>query len=163
ADGWTGLDFEASDWKPAVVLPLAGRTYPGVDLSATVLGTTAVGEQVRAVLAFDDPLLTALGRTGRQQVVTRRDSIATTLQALELPDGGTVDEKLAAGARRWTARFGTQPGVLVRQVFHAALGRDPNPDEAATAADLVGDPVFKEGVQDLLWTIVMLPEFQLIY
>jgi hypothetical protein len=31
------------------------------------------------------------------------------------------------------------------------------------ARDLVGSPARKEGVEDLLWAMTMLPEFQLIY
>ena len=31
------------------------------------------------------------------------------------------------------------------------------------AEEMVGTPVKKEGVEDLLWAMTMLPEFQLIY
>jgi hypothetical protein len=31
------------------------------------------------------------------------------------------------------------------------------------AMDLVSQPPRREGVEDLLWTMAMLPEFQLIY
>ena len=41
--------------------------------------------------------MSALGRTSREQVVTRRDPIATTLQALELTNGGTLDARLKQG------------------------------------------------------------------
>lgn len=162
AGSWAGLGFDTTGWGHAVVLPLARRTYPRVDLGATLLETTSGGAQVRAALTFDDPLLTALGRTNREQVVTRRDSIATTLQALELTNGTTLDTTLKTGARLWKERLGNDPKALAQEVFHAAIGRAPNADELAIAQELVGDPASDDGIQDLLWTVFMLPEFQLI-
>jgi hypothetical protein len=43
-----------------------------------------------------------------------------------------------------------------------ALGRPPLDPEMVAARDLVGSPATVEGVQYLLWVVVMLPEFQLI-
>ena len=111
---------------------------------------------------FDDPLLAALGRTSREQVVTRRESVATTLQALELINGKTLDDKTSAGAKALLAAVGTDPDALIRRVFLAGLGRAPTAAELAATRDLVGRPATAEGVQDLLWAVVMLPEFQLI-
>ena len=59
---------------------------------------------LRVALAFDDPLLTWLGRTSREQVVMRRDAIATTLQALELTNGSTLADKLREGGTQWAER-----------------------------------------------------------
>jgi hypothetical protein len=44
-----------------------------------------------------------------------------------------------------------------------ALGRDPSSGEMKLAGDLLGHPVQAEGVEDFLWSLAMLPEFQLIY
>ncbi len=54
---------------------------------------------VRAALAMDNALSRALGRPNREQVVTRRDTLATMLQALELVNGTTLDAVLNRGAR----------------------------------------------------------------
>jgi hypothetical protein len=35
--------------------------------------------------------------------------------------------------------------------------------EKAVATTLVGSPPTRDGIADLLWTLTMLPEFQLIY
>jgi hypothetical protein len=43
------------------------------------------------------------------------------------------------------------------------LGRPPQPDEATIALRLIASPATEVGVQDLLWAILLLPEFQLIY
>jgi len=117
---------------------------------------------MRAALTDNSPLLTSLGRPNREQVVTVRDSIATTLQALELTNGSELDAHLQSGAKRWLARS-LPPRDLIREVYLTALGRAPTVDEAGIAERLVGSPANEEGVQDLLWAILMLPEFQLIY
>jgi hypothetical protein len=48
-------------------------------------------------------------------------------------------------------------------VYLRALGRKPDPSEAAACRQLLGRSVHAAAVEDLLWSVVMLPEFQLIY
>lgn len=120
--------------------------------------------EARAALAPADALMRALGRQNREQVLTSRPSQATTLEALELTNGATLSAMLARGAERWLAENrGATPAELVTRVFHAALQRDPNAPELETAVELLGAPVTVTGIEDLLWSIGMLPEFQLIY
>jgi len=95
--------------------------------------------------------------------VTERPSAATTLQALELTNGATLAEQLHRGAETICAG-GTRPGaVLIEELYGQALGRIPTPDETEAALAVVGQTAAVEGVEDLLWLLVMLPEFQLIY
>jgi hypothetical protein len=119
--------------------------------------------EARASLALADPLMRALDRPNREQVVTERATVATTLQALELTNGQTLTGMLEQGARRWTRDPDLAAPTLVQNLYVRALGRPPTPDERQAAVALVGAPVRKEGVEDLLWALVMLPEFQLIY
>jgi len=51
---------------------------------------------------------------------------------------------------------------LIGRVYASALGRAPTPGEVGVAKDVVGANVTQEGVEDFLWAVVMLPEFQLI-
>ena len=118
--------------------------------------------EARAALALSDPLTRALGRPNREQLVTQRSTVATTLQALELTNGGTLATRLSDGAARWSAQ-GLTPGALVDRLYEQALCRKPNATERQTALQMVGTPVRKEGVEDLLWALAMLPEFQLVY
>ena len=120
-------------------------------------------ETVRASLTTSDPLMRALGRPRREQVVTRRDSLATMLQALELTNGSTLDALLNEGARRWLNDKEKDADGLINAIYTTALGRKPNNKERTTAAQLIGSPVSQQGVSDLLWALTMLPEFQLIY
>jgi hypothetical protein len=165
AEGDWKTRTDETGWRHSAELPNAGRIYGGlVKLDEVVARASAVadGPPVRASLAFDDPLMSALGRTSREQVVTHRDPIATTLQALELTNGGTLDARLKQGARRWLDRQGRDPEAITRRLFLIALGRPPSAAELAASKDLIGGPATLEGLHDLLWAVAMLPEFQLI-
>ncbi len=118
--------------------------------------------QARASLTTSDALMRALDRPNREQVVTQRATVATTLQALELTNGQTLAAMLSQGAERWSHTART-PDNLVNGLFQQALGRLPSIAEKQAALDLIGSPVRKEGMEDLLWALVMLPEFQLVY
>jgi hypothetical protein len=118
--------------------------------------------RVRAALVAADPLMTALGRPNREQVMTVRSSAATTLQALELTSGATLNDRLRRAADRLLA---DRPGTaqLVSRVYLRALGRSPTTTEASLCRRLLGAQPRATDVQDLLWAVVMLPEFQLVH
>lgn len=122
----------------------------------------AASKNIRASLVAADPLATALGRPNREQVVTSRASSATTLQALELTNGSTLAEIMSQGAQS-LATQAKSPDELVSSIYWNAFGRAPTPEEQDIAAELLNGTVAKEGVEDLLWAVTMLPEFQLIY
>jgi hypothetical protein len=163
--GWQTTKFDASAWKPAAELggtnvapwKLADKVAAG----ATERVAGGNGGAVRAALCTADPLTTALGRTNREQVMTDRESVATTLQALEMSNGNTLATMLGAAAGK-LAKEGVAGGDLADRLFSRALGRKPTDAERRTAAELVGTPPTAEGVEDLLWVIAMLPEFQLV-
>jgi hypothetical protein len=118
---------------------------------------------VRAWRVPADPLSTALGRTNREQVTTRRESLCTTLQALELSNGDTLDTHLRLGAENLLQQDWSAPAALVDTLYLRALQRPPTTAERDVALALLGtgeSPV--AGAQDLLWGLAMLPEFQII-
>ena len=123
----------------------------------------ALRGQVRAGLVNNDPLMTALGRPNREQVITTRASAATTLQGLEMTNGRTLAELLKRGALEVVERWPKPGRELIVELYQRALGRKPTGDELRLAQEMVGSPLKKEGVEDLLWAMTMLPEFQLIY
>ena len=127
------------------------------------MATAAMAGQVRASLVKNDPLMTALGRPNREQVITSRPSAATTLQALEMTNGSTLAELLKKGANTVVETMPRSARELIVGLYERALAREPNAEELRLAEELVGMPVKKEGVEDLLWAMTMLPEFQLIY
>lgn len=118
----------------------------------------------RASLVPADPLMVALGRPNREQVMTTRQATATTLQALELTNGATLARLLKEGSAKIVASAtDTDTAGLVANLYVQTLGRRPTAKEAAASTSLVGSPARPEGVEDLLWALTMLPEFQLIY
>ncbi len=162
-EGWFKPDFTAANWNRAA--ELGDSTIAPWNLGMTLAEAAAnlgYGGSARAALANNDPLMTALGRCNREQVMTSRPSAATTLQALELTNGGTLAAQLKHAGEE-IARHNSDPDPLLQKLFVSAFGRGPTDSERALSKDMLGSPVKPEGVEDLLWTVLMLPEFQLIY
>ena len=59
-------------------------------------------------------------------------------------------------------------GAAVDRIFWSALGRAPSATERHTAEAAISDPArpgrpSPDGIADLLWAVLMKPEFQLLY
>jgi hypothetical protein len=118
---------------------------------------------VRAALVKSDALMRSLGRPNREQVVTVRGDLLTTLQALDLSNGQILADHLTRGAGNMLkAHAKMPPDQLVELVYRQALSRRPRADELATARQILGASPTIDGMADLLWCVFMLPEFQLI-
>lgn len=163
-DHWETPGFATGGWAAAVVLGDMGmipwrvaQQYLNARLAGAYPGT------VRAALVAADPLLVALARPNREQVVTTRPTAATTLQALELTNGETLADLLKRGAQHLLTAPSAAKGDLISTLYEKALGRKPTGPELQLAREIVGQPVRPAGVEDFLWAVTMLPEFQLIY
>lgn len=132
------------------------------DQSGTFVVVSSLLPYSRASLVKNDGFLTALGRPNRENVSTGRSSQANLLQALELTNGKLFNEALALGAKKWKEKYNTNQEIII-DVYKKALGRDPEEGEIKAALDLLGNDPKVDDVQDLLWAIMLLPEFQLIY
>ncbi len=118
---------------------------------------------VRVTLVDCDPLMRSLGRPNREQVVTTRPEQLSTLQALDLANGQILTSTLDRGAANiLKANPKASPDELAEWVFVRALSRKPVAAEREAAKRLLGDKPTAESVADLLWAVVMLPEFQLV-
>ena len=164
ADGWKQAGFDEFGWRPASELGEtdAGPWRRGAKLSGAVAATAFYG-RTRAALLNNDALLSGLGRPNREQVTTTRSSVATTLQALELSNGQTQSDFLKRAAAKLTQTAPASVPQFVALLYRRALGRDPTPDEQQLAGSVLGSTVTAEGVEDLVWSVAMLPEFQLIH
>jgi hypothetical protein len=163
AEGWEEADLDSRHWAAASELG-AGGIAPWKlrsDLIAQQFGALHQ-TRVRSALVGSDPLQRALGRPNREQVATTRPSAATTLQALELTNGKTLAAFLQKGAGDLAKESGTGRKLALR-LYEEALGRPPTPVELTLAEGMVGKKPGQEGVEDFLWAMSMLPEFQLIY
>jgi hypothetical protein len=168
--GWQEPEFDDSSWTAAIALGdsavepwkvkaiLEGRVAKEVEETARL----PTGFRIRAGLLPLDSLQAALGRPNREQVVSARDSSPTMLQSLELTNGAIVMRYLQRGAEHWHQQAASDPRRLIDQVYRTALSRPPTPAELQVAVEITGTPATIEGIEDLLWTICMLPEFQLV-
>ena len=71
-------------------------------------------------------------------------------------------ERRLALAAHWLAKA-PEREAMISKIYLTALGREPTPTERNIARDMVGEKPNIEGTLDLLWVVVMLPEFQLIH
>lgn len=150
-----------ADAVSSIVHPL----YPTAALMYNPEGDTASFNAshpfVRAALVKNDPFLTALGRPSRENIISVRDVHGTLLQAMELTNGSLLNETLIAGSRDWMVNY-PNPDELIKAVFNQSFGRLPSDDERVIAREILGDKMDTTSVQDLLWSVVLLPEFQFI-
>lgn len=165
ADDWNKPQVSPDRWQPVAVLgdvTISPWNVPA-NFVQQALARTGYGE-VRAALVAADSLQVALGRPNREQVITVRASAATTLQALELTNGAELSHILGRGAEKLLAeQNGASSSDLAKELYRTALGRSPTPKELSAARELIGQPAQRSGVEDLMWALAMLPEFQLIY
>ena len=163
-EGWTQLEFDDVNWDHAFELgpPESGPWNIGEGWRAAVSSAAWVG-RTRAALMVNDPLMIALGRPNREQVVTTRQTVATTLQALELTNGETLANWLRRGVSQFLRERPASSEGLIAELYRRALGRAPTAEESRLAEVIVGPAPESAGVEDLLWAMIMLPEFQLIH
>ncbi len=118
--------------------------------------------RVRASLMKSDMLMRSLGRPNREQIVTSRPNDLTTLEAMDLNNANILAAKLESGAKQILATQGADSSKLVDSLYLAALSRPPTGEEKQISLEVLGAQPSAESLQDFLWTILMLPEFQLI-
>jgi hypothetical protein len=154
----------ATDWQPAVPVDnqsfLPGTVRRSIRAKLAQLNS-ATDFFVRASLVKLDFLMRSLGRPMREQVVTTRPSELTTLQAIDLQNGQTLADTMQRGAKNVAGRE-MQPQELITWLYDFALSRQPTPAERGVAAEILTEAEGTQGIEDLLWAVFMLPEFQLI-
>ena len=101
------------------------------------------GGFVRVALVTADPLMRALGRPIRDQVVTTRPESFTTLEALDLTNGAILAG--LAGSRSRQSAASQHPDWTADQatefIFQDFLSRPPTPAERELAAQILGTPL----------------------
>ncbi len=163
-EGWEKAEASSEEEQPVAELGTPSMAPWNLDRQlAATLALAQVHIDARASLVAADPLTLALGRPNREQVITSRATGATTLQALELTNGDTLSQLLKRGAEKVLAEKPASKRELVARLYGKALGRRPTGAEMRLADELLDQPPAKEQVEDLLWSMAMLPEFQLIY
>jgi len=179
--GWAAATYDDTDWPFARPLPdgvtpvdegptlepIRRKDYAnenihlGPRLRAAV-ATASFPGKARASLRPADPLAVALDRPNREQVATSRLTAATTLQALELTNGDTLDAKLNFAGKKLVEKAAQDPRTWLDRTYTHLLARPPTDAERTTALSFLGEKPTPENLSDLLWSLAMLPEFQLI-
>jgi hypothetical protein len=158
-----------NDWKEAVVAdgPWGGRLKN--EIAMGLARGPLDGPMVRASLIKADPLMRSLGRPNRDQIVSMRPTELTTLEAMDLSNGQTLADWLERGAVLWNARRASaQTGdtvasrELIDRIYMHALSRHPRTEEIATIEEWIGPTLEVTELEDILWSVVMLPEFQYV-
>ncbi len=154
----------AAPWQPVAAVddaPWRDSTAGGIGAALT-LATTLDHPMVRTALLKSDPLQRTLGRPNREQIVSVRPDELSTLEAMDLSNGPLLAGRITEGAKQLAARDWKSSGALVDWLYRAALARPPAKPELEFASTQLGPKPTPEGVEDLLWSIVLLPEFQLV-
>ncbi|HYE31907.1 MAG TPA: DUF1549 domain-containing protein [Methylomirabilota bacterium] len=161
---WQDPEFSSEKWSLAVELGDAKLApWNLAEKFEIALSNASLYGEVRAALVENNPLMVALGRPNREQVVSVRSSVATTLQGLELTNGETLARHFQRAADRLLQRGDDSTESLVNQIYTSALQRRPSQPELALVKQSFGNTLTRAQLEDVLWAVSMLPEFQLIY
>ena len=159
--------FKSAPESGGAVVELANSALWNVRVGkqlATQLAQAATTKEpmVRASLLKNDFLMRALGRPHREQIVSVRPNELNTLEAIDLNNGQTLATRLEQGASRVLAKQWSNSDGLTLWLYQFALARVPTSAELSLAREVLGEKPSSQGVQDLLWAVLMLPEFQLV-
>ncbi|GAB5554549.1 MAG: hypothetical protein Sapg2KO_41400 [Saprospiraceae bacterium] len=154
---WTSIDYKDDAWNEV-------RNYGTANWGDLIDFSFEAqsGAFARASLVKQHPFMKALGRPTRENVTTSRDEQATLLQALELTNGEFFNGVLQAGAEVWLEKYKKDSETIASELYQQLLGRSPSSGEMDIMLDLLGDEPQKEDLQDLFWSVLILPEFQFI-
>lgn len=154
---------DPADWKPASAVSGPWEARMAAELKAQLtLASRSTKLRVRASLVKSDTLMRSLGRPNRDQIVSLRPHELTTLEAMDLSNGQTLAELLERGSKNLVARDWKSPDELIRWLYRNAVSRDPSDQELAVLRESLGSQLTEQGIQDVLWAVMMLPEFQLV-
>jgi mono/diheme cytochrome c family protein len=162
AQDWTALQFDDLAWKDAWRAGSFSNSYWGSLLNFTFSPDSIDLPFARASLVRQDDFMKTLGRPVRENVTTKRSEEATLLQSLMLTNSSFFHEYLARGATSWLQQSGEDHAALIDQLYLKALGRLPVRKEKKLLLKKLEEEAPQEALEDIIWTLVLLPEFQLI-
>jgi hypothetical protein len=150
------------DWKPAAELenPAVWASFAaGLAPGPATAGSPSTA--IRAALVPADMLMRALGRPNREQIVSMRPDTLTTLEAIDLANGNQLAGLLKSGAQTLATTRPDAPS-LIENLFLRALSRPPTPAEKSALVGAIGQNPSTQSIEDLLWMLILLPEFQFV-
>ncbi len=159
---WAASDVPGAVWKPAEEVANQGVWGAARDSLAASLSQSGGAGPVRASTVASDLLLRALGRPNREQIVSMRPENLTTLEAIDLANGNILAGLLKQGAPNILVNWKGTSRDLATDLCRRALTRSPSPAESELLAATLGANPTAQSVEDVLWMLLMLPEFQFV-
>ncbi len=159
---WTEPAYDDTGWSSAWYAGNGENSFWGKLLGFSFSPEAGPLPFVRASLVRQDDFMKTLGRPVREIVTTKRSEEATLLQSLLLTNSAFFHENIARGSSSWLAENGSDPAQLLDQLYLKALGRTPGRKEKKWLLKNWDAQKPEEALQDIIWAVVLLPEFQLI-
>lgn len=119
--------------------------------------------EVRSSFLEATPFTLAMGRPRREQISSRRPKGLTPIQALELSAGPEFDQLISKSAQRILAKNDFNLEASIDYIYRHYLNRTLLESENQAISSLLDKQDRVAATADLLWSVVLLPEFQLIY
>jgi hypothetical protein len=165
-----------AQWQAAVAVEnqkVWGESVQPDGLARHFQQALSTNRMVRASLVKLDALMRTLGRPNRDQIVTMRPAELTTLEAIDLANAQSLADLLAQGAARWQQsgppRLGDSAApatdatqAIIDYLYEHGLARRPTAAETAQLREMLGDKPSAAAIEDAMWAVFMLPEFQLV-
>ncbi len=155
-------ELDKYQWENAVsVAPTAwsGTINPQIG-AALANSSTSSDLMVRASLMKSDFLMRSLGRPNRDQIVTSRPNELTTLEAIDLSNNATLSAALEKGAKELIT--GRSSDEIINELYLATLTRLPTGEELTALNEVLGGNPQPQTVADLIWSLLMMPEYLLV-
>ncbi len=155
----------SGDWKPVVVVPAIAAWTATIEGNGKRLLLHSINGDLRMTrtsLLKSDFLMRSLGRPMREQIVSMRPSELTTLEAVDLTNGSTLADYLTQGATRLADRWNNDRSGLIEHLHQFAFSRMPAAEERKILEGFLGPAPTAQEIEDVLWAILMMPEFMLV-
>jgi hypothetical protein len=155
-----------TDFRPATLvsaLPVWTKALADQGPALLAQGSGSGSRMIRSALVKSDFFMRSLGRPNRDQIVSMRPEDLTTLEALDLANGQTLTSALEQGAERLLARDWPSSNDLINALYLETLARLPTAAELTLARDLLTEKPPPAALADLLWAILMQPEFVYVH
>lgn len=162
ATQWQSLTFDDTEWSKAWRAGTFEKSYWGVLPHFNFDAVPPSSPLIRAALVRQDNFMKTLGRPVRENVTTQREKTATLLQSLLLTNSTFFHENIKEGAKAWLSKSGDDIMTLMDQLYLNALGRKPTRKEQKILRQQLNTDNKVEALEDIIWAMVLLPEFQLI-
>lgn len=163
-------------WKPATIV--SGNSVHQARVGTLLKQQLATldanpDKMVRAALMKNDFLMRTLGRPGREQIVSSRAAGMTTLEAIELSNGADLAYIVSAGAENLLNRTSVDRSAgedhatfdhaaFSNSLFRRAFGRNANSGELEILQQQLGRSPTSAHVEDVIWSVLMSPEFWIV-